>query len=195
MTGNNVTLKRCIMGSYGVGQNEIQGGPDWIDTDRFEITAKAAGPAGDPEMMAMLRSLLADRFKLAVHREPRTIPVYALTTAKSPAKLVKTEAGIEASTSSGRGRLEARGITMSKLAQVLGRVTDRPIVDRTGIEGGFDIHLEWTPDDPRAVAAKQTDPGPSLFAAVAQQLGLRLEPQKAAVDILVIDHAEKPTDN
>jgi len=191
---NNVTLKRCIMGSYAVGQNEIQGGPDWIDTDRFEITATAPGAAGGSDLMAMLRTLLADRFKLAVHREPRTIPVYVLTAAKAPTKLVKSEPGIESSTNSGHGRLDARSTTLRRLAEILGRSTDRPVVDRTGIEGSFDIHLEWTPEDPRA-ASKQGDTGVSLFAAIAQQLGLRLEPQKAAVDILVIDHAERPTDN
>jgi len=184
----NVTLKRCLMGAYGVGQNEILGGPDWLDQDQFDIQAKAEVSAGDEALMKMLQTLLADRFKLAVHRENKTIQAYALEIAKKGPKMEKSEPG-ESRTSNGLGLIEARSTTMAGLAQRLGRQLDRPVVDRTGLQGGFNFKLEWTPE-----GAQPVD-GPTIFVAIQQQLGLKLDPQKAPVEVLVIDHAEKPTEN
>jgi len=195
---HNSTLKRLMMGAYNVGQNEIIGGPDWLDQDQFDIQAKAEQSAGDEALMKMLQSLLADRFKLAVHRENRTIPVYVLGIAKNGPKLEKSEPG-ESSSGNGNGHLEGRSISMAGLAWRLGRKLDRPVIDRTGLQGEFNYKLEWTPEE--ELAKKAAQPGaalpdrPSIFVAIQQQLGLKLEPQKAPVEILVIDHAEKPTEN
>jgi uncharacterized protein (TIGR03435 family) len=186
----NVTLKRCIMGAYGVGPNLIVGGPDWLDVDRFVIVAKAEEPVGDERLMIMLRSLLAERFKLAIHRETRTAPVYILEVAKNGPKLEKSEDG-ESKTNSGYGQLEARKTTMTGFAQRLSRQMDLPVVNETGLDGAFNLKLELTPDRGKPEA----DPGPSIFTAIQQQLGLRLRPGKAALEFLVVDHAEKPSEN
>jgi uncharacterized protein (TIGR03435 family) len=194
----NSTLKRCIMGAYGVGQNEIVGGPDWMDQDQFDIQAKAEQSTGDETLMKMLQALLADRFKLVVHRENKTIPAYVLGIAKNGPKMEKSEPG-QSSSGNGRGHLEGRNITMAGLAWRLGRKLDRPVIDRTGLQGEFNYKLDWTPEDVLAKKAVQRDAAlpdlPSIFVAIQQQLGLKLEPQKAPVETLVIDHAEKPTEN
>jgi uncharacterized protein (TIGR03435 family) len=183
------TLKRCIMGAYGLGPNQIAGGPAWMDADRFEIVAKSERQEdGDKALMVMLRTLLAERFNLVVHREMRTIAALVLETAKNGPKLEKAEDGA-AGTKNGRGYIEARTITMTRFAEVLSRQTDLPVIDRTDLKGAFNLKLEWTP------ANVKTDDGPSLFTALQEQLGLRLEARKVPVEFLVIDHAEKPSEN
>ncbi len=185
------TLKRCIMGAYGLGPNQIAGGPAWLDSDRFQIVAKSERDQdGDKALMAMLRTLLAERFNLIVHREMRTVAALVLETARNGPKLEKAENG-EASTNNGRGLIEARAITMSRFAEVLSRQTDLPVVDNTGLKGAFNLKLEWRPESANAA----TDSRPSLFDALPQQLGLRLESRKLPVETLVIDRAERPSEN
>jgi uncharacterized protein (TIGR03435 family) len=188
LTVANETLKRCIMGAYGLGPNLISGGPGWLESDRFEIVAKSERDQdGDKALMLMLRTLLAERFKLAVHFETRTIPALVLEVAKNGPKLEKAD-GESARTQNGRGLIDARTITMSRFAEVLSRQMDLPVVDRTGLEGAFNLKLEWTP------ASAKPD-GPSVFTALQEQLGLRLESRKMPIEVLVIDHAERPTEN
>jgi uncharacterized protein (TIGR03435 family) len=195
ITASNVTLKRCIMGAYGLGPNQISGGPPWLESDRFEIVAKAAQPVDDPVLMAMLQNLLADRFKLAVHRETRAIPAYLLEVAKGGLKL-QPSAGSDgdARTSSGHGRIDATSMTMNRFAEVLSRQMDLPVVNRTGIPGAFDLKLEWNPESTRPNASS-VDNVPSIFTAIQEQLGLRLRSEKTPIEILVIDRAEKPAEN
>jgi len=189
LTVVNEALKRCIMGAYGVGPNQISGGPAWLDTDRFEIVAKSERDEdGDQALMVMLRTLLAERFNLIVHRELRTVAALALVTARNGPKLEKAESG-GASTKNGRGLIDARVITMSRFAEVLSRQMDLPVVDNTGLKGAFNLKLEWAPQN------EKTNSGPSVFAALQEQLGLRLESRKMPIEILVIDHAERPTEN
>ena len=191
MDAVNVTLKRCIMGAWGVGPHQIAGGPAWLDTERFEIAAKAAdAAAGDAEIMRMLRVLLAERFGLAVHTETRTMPVLALEVAKGGPKL-RASAGGGGSTQSGRGVIDARGTTMAHLAEVLGRGMEAPVVDRTGLTGTYDLKLEWTPESRSA----EPGSGPSLYTAIQEQLGLVLRARKQPMEVLVIDRAERPTEN
>lgn len=191
ITGSYVTLKRCIMGAYGIGPNEIAGGPPWLDSDRFEIAAKSEqASAGDTELMAMLRTLLAERFQLAVHRETRSVPALVLEVSKKGPKLEPASGG-PATTHSGRGLIDAAAITMTRFAEVLSRQMDLPVVDNTGLKGAFNLKLEWTPERAR----DSTDNRPSIFAALQEQLGLRLESRKTALEILVVDHAEKPSEN
>jgi uncharacterized protein (TIGR03435 family) len=183
------TLKRCIMGAYGLGPNQISGGPAWLDSDRFEIAAKSERDQdGDQALMVMLRTLLAERFNLIVHREMRTEAALMLETARNGPKLEKAEDGA-ASTKNGRGLIDARAITMSRFAEVLSRQMDLPVVDNTGLKGAFNLKLEWAPQN------EKTNSGPSVFTALQEQLGLRLESRKMPIEVLVIDHAEKPSEN
>jgi uncharacterized protein (TIGR03435 family) len=194
--GYNVTLKRCIMGAYGVGPNQIIGGPDWLDSDRFEITAKAQEPVGDGILTKMLQSLLVERFKLALHREMKPIDAYVLEVRNNGAKLEKGD-GTDATTNNGRGNIVATNASMDRFAEILSRQMDRPVVNQTGLQGVFNLTLKWTPDSPRPANPQNglAIEGPSIFTAIQEQLGLRLRAQKTPVEVLVIDHAEKPDAN
>jgi uncharacterized protein (TIGR03435 family) len=181
------------MGAYGVGPNLIAGGPSWLDSDRYEILATSGrSEDGDQALMAMLRILLAERFKLAVHRETRTMAALVLEVAKNGPRLERAEDGAS-STQNGRGLIEARVISMSRFAQVLSRQTDLPVVDNTGLKGSFNLKLLWRPESARPTDEEMERP--ALFDALQRQLGLRLESRKTPIEVLVIDHAEKPSEN
>ena len=189
----NVTLKRCIIGAYGVGPNQVFGGPDWLDSDRFEIDAKIDRGINDSRVLdQMLQALLADRFKLIMHRENRTITAYVLDLAKNGPKLEKAEGGesnTNASTSDRGVTLVARNMGLDAFAERLARFLDLPVINRTGLKGAFNFKLEWVPEK-----LKSAD-GRSIFAALPEQLGLRLRSQKTPIEVLVIDHAEQPSGN
>jgi uncharacterized protein (TIGR03435 family) len=197
LTMTGVTLKRCIMGAYGVGPNQIFGGPEWLDSDHYEIVAKAEEPVGDGILMAMLQTLLAERFKLAIHRETKTIQAFVLEVAKNGPKLEKADGG-GSTTNSGRGLVDARNTTMNRFAEVLSRQMDLPVANHTRLEGVFNLKLQWTPESAKPIqpgSGGAAMEGPSIFTAIQQQLGLRLRSQKTPVETLVIDHAEKPSEN
>ena len=192
LTAENVTLKRCIMGAYGVGPSLIFGGPDWLDTDRFQIDAKTAEPTEkDNEFMAMLQTLLAERFHLAIHRETRTVQAYVLEIARGGPKLEKASDGAEGKTDAYRNGMRAQATTMDHFAEVLSRHVDYPVVNRTGLDGSFNLKLEWTPDSVKG----EPNGGPALFTAIQEQLGLRLRAQKVPLQVIVIDRAERPSEN
>jgi uncharacterized protein (TIGR03435 family) len=197
-TMRNRTLKRYIMGAYGMGPNQIVGGPPWLDSDRFDIDAKAEQPIDDDDVfMAMLRTLLAERCQLAIHRESKLIEAYVLEVAKSGPKLEKADSPSSATTNSSHGSIDARVITMKRFAEVLSRQMDFPVVDRTGLEGAFNLKLTWFPESDRPLKPGQlpaTDSGPSIFTAI-HQFGLRLQARKTPVEVLVIDHLERPSEN
>jgi len=202
INARNVTLRRCIRGAYNVPEPQIIGGPAWAEQDRYYIEAAAAVPAGDRELMLMLQTLLADRFKLVLHREQRAIPGYRLVLGKGGIKAQASAPDSRSVGQSQRGRIEAQGCSMAQLALKLAEVLHRPVLDATGVAGRFDLKLEWTPDDmkppaadPRADIAPQSSAGPSIFAALQEQLGLRLESGKVPAEVLVIDSAEKPSEN
>jgi uncharacterized protein (TIGR03435 family) len=184
---SNETLKRCIQGAYGVGPNQIVGGPDWLATDRFDIQAKAEDRAGDKELMLMLQNLLAERFQLVIRREARPGRAFLLESAKNGPKLEKSTGG--SSTRNSRGLIVAQGATMAHLAEVIARQMDLPVVDRTGIQGAFDLKLEWNPDNTKP------ENGPSIFTAVQEQLGLRLASGRVPIETLVVERAAKPSEN
>lgn len=194
LTATNVTLKRCIMGAYGVGPNQIIGGPDWLDADRFDIAAKAEQPVGDHILMTMLQTLLAERFTLGLHREMKPIESYVLEVAKNGPKLEKGD-GKGSSTNSGRGEIVATNATMDRLAEILSRQMDLPVINHTSLEGDFKLKLQWTPEGATAAKSTDTTDGPSIFTAIQEQLGLRLHAQKVPVEVIVIDHVEKPSEN
>jgi len=188
-----------VMGAYGVGPNQIVGGPPWFDSDHFEIVAKVDRDAGDHDLSLMLRTLLADRFQLELHRETRNLEAFVLEVAKSGPKLVKTAGGdstTNSSNASGHNQIDSRNMTMDRLAEILSRQMSLPVVNRTGIEGAFDLKLQWTPDVDRLLKpGEQTPEGVSVFTAIQEQLGLRLRSEKAPIEVLVIDRAEHPSEN
>jgi uncharacterized protein (TIGR03435 family) len=202
------TLKLLIAAAYNLSPKVVSGGPAWVDSDHFEIEAETPGdkqPAR-PEQMAMLRSLLADRFKLSFHREPKEFSIYALEVAKDGPKLKESTtpatdpAQLISTVYPQRIHLPARNATMDDFASLLQRaLLDRPVADRTGLTGRYDFDLDWAPDEtqfggevPVAPADAQAPP---FFTAIQQQLGLRLEAMRGNVDAFVIDHAEPPSAN
>jgi uncharacterized protein (TIGR03435 family) len=225
----NVTLRQLIEFAHQrhpFDRREVTGGPAWVDTDRFDVVARAASEhVIDPDgglrhTWDMVQTLLAQRFKLRVHEENKDRPVYALMRAQAAGplgpRLRRTDADCSAATKgpptpprAGQGppcgvktppgRLFANTATMATIASLLSPHLDRAVVDRTALEGRFDVELEAAeikapPDYKPGPSDLGLPPaaGPSIFVAVRQQLGLRLEPQVAPVPIVVIDYAEKP---
>ena len=193
LDAHNVTLKRCIIGAYGIGPHQVFGGPDWLDADRFDILAKADRPVDDDAaLMLMLRQLLADRFKLALRRETRTMPAFVLETLKSGPRMQRAEdgeSGTNTASSEVRLFIHAHHTGMDGFARILARQTQAPVVNRTGLEGLFNFQLHW-----RREGVSGTDE-PSLFTALQEQLGLRLRAEKTAVEVLVIESVTKPSEN
>ena len=229
---SGTTLKMLITQAYDMRDFQISGAPGWISSERYDIMAKSerstTPDAGGPDemrkmtdeqrktfqeqMRERLRSLLAERFQLTVHKETKEQPVYALVVGKSGSKLQESQSkegdGPRGMMRMGRGQLNGQGVQLPMLANMLSNQVGRPVLDRTGLKGNYDFKLEWTPDPgqsggpfggpppPGVDAPPPPDPnGPSIFTAVQEQLGLRLESQKGPVDILVIDHVEKPSAN
>lgn len=208
-TATGVTAKQLISQAYNLREFQISGGPGWIYSDRFDINAKAEGL---PERMApdqlrpLLRSLLEERFSLKTHTENKDMPIYALMVGKSGPKLKANEGSEAPMIRLGRGQIDSKKTSMSMLAQHLAMQLGRKVVDKTDLPGEYDILLEWTPEpgqgsgpftgppSPDALPAADSL-GPTLFTALQEQLGLRLESQKGPVEVLVIDGVEKPSEN
>ena len=185
IAARNVTLKRCIRGAYDVPEARILGGPKWVDDERYDIDAKSTGPAGDRQLMAMLQQLLADRFKLAIHRETRPLAGYVVVAGKKGLTVKPSEPGARSMSSATRHSIDATGCDMECLAMKLSEVLHAPVIDGTGIAGKFDFKLEWTPDELQS----------GVFPAVEAQLGLKLEGRKVPTEVIVIDSAVKPSEN
>jgi uncharacterized protein (TIGR03435 family) len=194
----NIPLGLLIRQAFERWQDDaIMGGPPWQWTDRWDIVAKAASPTAP--MLPMIRTLLAERFRLVTHHETRELPIYALVIARRDGRLGPA---LHASTSAGGFQegswvFTARGVPISILVNSLSLPAGRAVIDRTGLAGLYDIELHWTPAGLSAAAGADApapaSDAPSIFTAVQEQLGLRLESTKAPVDVLVIDHAERPT--
>lgn len=196
MTG--ATLKNVIAYAYGVREFLISGGPAWLETERFDIEGRVGSSPLEAvrskdeqrERIERVRNLLADRFRLVFHRETRERPVYALVTAKGGPKFhdsAETKGRIRMY----RGTITGQAVGIGLLALNLSNALERPVIDKTGLAGKYDFELKWAPE---AAPPPEADP-PSLFTALSEQLGLRLESQKAAVEVFVIDAVEKPTEN
>lgn len=194
MRCTNVTLQRCIVGAYEVGPDRVLGGPDWIDTDRFNITGRANQPVGDKVLMAMLRTLLAERFKLVLHRESRRGETMALEVTENRPKLQLAGDG-DSSWRNMHDHLEATKITIGEFAEILSRNLNLPVVDRTDLAGAFNFTLRWNPANADALERDEAAAVLRLemSTAIARQLGLVLKSRKMPVEVLVIDHAEKPS--
>jgi uncharacterized protein (TIGR03435 family) len=230
-TAENAPLLMIMQNAYAVQAYQVVGGPSWINSERYDIEAKPEGEVDRKQMWLMLQTLLADRFKLTLHREMRELPLYALSVTRSPKLTPPKEVGCVALTSDapppppGPGqagpcgrvviamspaglKMEGSKVTMSELVRVLAMVMGRPVIDKTEFTAEFEVHLEFTPDEstmglpgargPRDPGgpAIATDPDrPTVFAALQEQLGLKFSPDKGPVEVLVIDHVERPTAN
>jgi len=210
----NTTLDDVIKFAYDVQMRQIVGGPDWMDKDKFDIAGMPdhEGLPNVSQAKLMFQKLMADRFKLTFHHDKKELAVYALTVGKNGPKLTKNESGgalpgLFFRPAPGGIMLPGMNATMGDFVGVMqAAVLDRPVLDQTGLAGRFDFTLTWAPDDsqfsghppraPQGDNGAQTDnPPPSLFTAIQEQLGLKLEPTKAPADVMVIDHVEKPAEN
>jgi uncharacterized protein (TIGR03435 family) len=192
-TATNVSLKLLISRAYGVPEAQIEGGAGWIDTEKYDVTAKADTPLEmtREEARPCLQALLAERFHLAVHRQTKQGSVYSLVVARNGAKLRPHEgpggSGIAASSDAGKVAITGKNTTMARLAEYLSGQAGRPVLDHTGLKGTYDFVVEW--------AAADDSSGPSVFTALQEQLGLRVEAAKGPIDTIVVDHAERPSAN
>jgi len=204
----NITLGTLIRTAYDVENFQISGGPKWLDGDKFDVSAKAPGNSTWPETRIMLQDLLASRFRLALNRESRIVPVYVMVVAKGGPRLSPpTDPACQPAPLGACGgirivkRSTLAGINVSTalIARVLTTFLGRPVVDNTGLTGVFDFKMDWVIDLPRSGEPLNSDDaaavGPSVFTALQEQLGLRLVSQKSPVGVLVISHAEEPEDN
>ena len=199
MRWTNAPLKILIEEVYHLKSYQILGGPAWVDSDRWDIDAKAAKPVSGKEMYEMTRSLLADRFRLRFHRETRQLPVYRLVVAKDGSRLTQAkeqDANHRWGTTPGPGFLLMNGASMQELAYWLSVQLNQPIIESTGLTGRYDLKLEWAEDDSQTPDVAPTEVAKwSIFSAVQYQLGLKLESTKGPVEVLLIDHVERASVN
>ena len=208
-SATNATLKGLIKAAYSIYDHQLIGGPGWLESERYDIVAKAPPNTPDNQLRPMLQTLLTERFKLKLHRETRQMPVYALILGKHGPKFqeVNREAKDgDGDSRKGRGHLTAQRVPISDLAEILSGELGLTVLDRTGLKGFFDLKLEWTPDESQLrgpgdgpdgrIRTAAADPnGASIFTALQEQLGLKLEKQIGPVEVLVIDHVERPSEN
>jgi uncharacterized protein (TIGR03435 family) len=211
-TASNISLKELIAAMWRIPEFQISGGPAWLGSARYDISAKPENNPKDGDVMPMIQSLLADRFQLRFHRETRELPILALVVARKDGKLgarlteSKDCSAVDPS-KPGCGRINrsprtirATSVSLGTLAHSLAEILGRTVVDKTGLTGTFDISVEWAPDDAQLAmlppgVPRPTSDGPSIFVAIQEQLGLKLESQKGPVEMFVIDRAEKPSEN
>ena len=227
-TAENVTLLELIRPAYDLDTYRILGGPDWIRRDRFDVQAQAGAAVSRDETRTMLRTLLADRFRLRVRIEPRELPIYALVISRrdgkpgprlrtaNPAECVDrgpqpqpTRAGDLPSCGllpQGPGRMTGRSVPISLLTTQLSSITGRVVRDRTGLTGLFDIDVDWGLTEAQVAALARLTPiggtppvfdpdKPTVFTAVDEQLGVKLESSMGPVDVIVVESVERPTEN
>jgi len=192
----NMTLQDLIRNAYRVQSDQIVGRPAWLDSDRYDIEAKTGGTEKIPPELfrTMLQNLLADRFGLKTHHEIRQMTVFVLLTDKGGAKLHENTDGgsgnqVNTDMTAGKAVLTVTRMSMGQLSGYIGNKLSRVVVDKTELKGVYDFILEWDPEQ----APGET--GASMFTGLREQLGLRLESQKAPVDVMVIDSVARPSEN
>lgn len=220
----NVWLRFLIQVAWNVKDYQVSGGPGWAASDRFDIDATTAGTATFEQMRAMLQALLENRFRLALHRESKELPVYELIVPRAPIKLPLPKEGscvaqspnspppppgghsptVCGSISFSPRSLNGTAISMQQFITALANILQRPVIDKTGFTSAFNADLHWIADQttpglmapdlpqPEVPAA---DAGPTIFTVLQEQLGLKLQPAKGPVEVLVVDRAEKPSAN
>jgi uncharacterized protein (TIGR03435 family) len=231
LTATNVTLQTLIRDVYRVQESQISGAPNWLNSEKYDVDARMEKSAADelrkldpmqslPERQRMLQALLADRLKLTLHRETKELPVYALAIAENGPKIQEAKPG-DAYTNGiqgpdgrpggpgnirmGRGMLTGQALSMADFVRALSEQLGRPVLDKTGLTGKYDLALQWTPSEGELPMLSRTEgtpsapnfapPGSAIFTAIQDQLGLELESQDSPVETLVIDHVEKPSEN
>jgi uncharacterized protein (TIGR03435 family) len=206
LTITNFSLKAMVRYAYDVQESQISGGPAWFDSDRWDIVATAGREINEDERRRMLQAVLDERFKMTIRHEMKELPVYALVVAKSGSKLTPGIAGnperVELGVSgAGLHQMRGQSVPLSTMAKVLTGPAGRIVIDRTGMAGSFDYQLEWAPDPANMPMINGAKPdgsnlnAASIFTAVQEQLGLKLESTKGPVEILVIERAEKAREN
>jgi uncharacterized protein (TIGR03435 family) len=219
---NNVSFRELLKAAYKVKDAQIMG-PDWMSSERYNIVAKLPDGATRDQVPAMLQTLLVERFKLKLHKDQKVMPTYALLVAKSGSKLEKAEGEGRLRMMMGpKGRQMSGTTNMDNLANTLSNFMDRPVTDLTELKGYYNVDLQWSGDERPMGMMRGPGPGPggtggpggaasdggeggphdefadapSIFTALQDKLGLRLEPRKDPVDVIIIDNAEKvPTEN
>jgi uncharacterized protein (TIGR03435 family) len=217
LRGSGVTVRFLLYEGYGgINHEQVVGEPAWSNTQGFDIEAKVA-PADAPALgkmtfeqrRTMFQSILADRFKLVVHHETRELPIYVLSVAKGGPKLKPSAPDDPAGQAPRRigvmltkGKVTANDAKLSTLVTVLSRTIGRTVIDKTGLTGNYDFTLEYAPEEGGppppgggVLPASPSDSAPSIFTAIKEQLGLKLDSTKGTVDVIVIDHIEKPGEN
>jgi uncharacterized protein (TIGR03435 family) len=193
--GKNVSIRKMMRQALGVDDPQMLGAPDWVDTARYDIEARTGdtGKLEVEEFQRLLLTLLEDRFQFRFHRETRERPVYWLVVEKGGDKLKrdtgKSRPTMSVNGSGARKVLEARAVSMGEFVSLLPRQAGRPVEDHTGLKGSYDVKLEW--DESQATDSAL----PSLFGAIEEQLGLKLKPAKGKVDVITVDHVERPSEN
>jgi uncharacterized protein (TIGR03435 family) len=202
-SASNVTVRTLIRFAYGpidddpstplaLEEHQVAEGPEWTAREAFDIEARMPeGPRAPGDSLLMLRALLAERFALKVHTETRELPVYALVRTEREGALRPASGTCAPRCGARRGfdGFMASGVSMRSLAIALGPIAGRPVVDRTGLPGTFDFQLRFAADPNRESKF------PSIFTALQEQLGLKLESARAPIDVIVIDHVERPTED
>lgn len=205
-TTTNTSLKDLMIFAYGVHPGQIQGLPSWAESDKYDIVGKPdhEGMGNDVQIRSMMKKLLAERFNLVLHRENKELSAFTLNVGKNGHKMTVDENGGNLPGFGGRGpgSIGVRNSTMEQFAGFLqARIVDRPVVDKTGLSGKYDFTLTWRPDQLGPTPANAPPPPadlesrPDIFTAMQEQLGLRFQAEKTAVEVLVVDKASKPGDN
>lgn len=214
----NARVRLLILNAYGIPDFQLLGGPSWIDSVNVDVTGITSATATRDDISRMTRTLLADRFNLVVHREQREMPVYALVVARGDGRLgpAMRAANTDCAAATAKGgaapqlpsgqllcttrmtptTINAGGMTMTRLAQQLSGIVSRVVTDETKLTGPYDLQLSFAPERPLPPAAPPADPNlPSIFAALQEQLGLKLDARRGMVDVLVIDRIDPPKEN
>jgi uncharacterized protein (TIGR03435 family) len=196
-TFTNGELWMLIAFAYNIRGSQLVGGPSWVRSEKYDVTAKADGDGNrsEDEVRAMLRPLMADRFKLAVHRENRDLSVYALTVGKNGPKFAEAKERGPNDFRGTRGHFTSQRSTLATLAGYLGSDVRNFVFDETGLTGQYAITLDWNPEETQLDGGAGNSSRPSLFTALQEQLGLKLESVKRPVEHIVIDHVERPSEN
>lgn len=190
----NIPIRLLISRAYGVAGSQISGGPGWIDSEKYDIDARASTTSEmtTDEVRPCLQSLLTERLKFKFHRETRQESVLSLVVAKGGPKFKEDpKAGspsISASSSGGKASIVGKNVTIDRLAEYLSTRAGHPVLNNTGLSGKYDFSIEWAMDE-------TADSGPSIFTAIEDQLGLKLNPTKGPVEVIAIDSVEHPTQN
>ena len=192
---DNISLQQVVEQAFNL-KDYMLSGPSWLEKARFNITAKPPAGASMDQFGPMLQAMLVERFKLEYHRESKVLSAYVMTVDKKGLKLKPTEDKGEGGWSTGRGKLEGKQLTMAAIADMLSSHLNNPVENQTGLAGAYDLTLLYVPDDSPADVHSSPGAASSIYAALQEQAGLKLETKKVPVSIVVIDRIERqPTEN